>query len=233
MAKAASAKKSVRAKPAPSKASGRGTSAAKKSAAREKVSAKAAGKKVSKSRPAPGLRDQASQQIWPMERDVLFRPDRFKYVRKLLKPEGCVFCHAAKETPTFDSLCVYQTEHSMIVLNKFPYNSGHLLVLPRRHCGDLLKLSEAEHADLNNCVRLAMKAQIDLYQPAGQNIGMNHGAVSGAGIPDHLHYHLIPRWAGDLNFFPLIAETKVVIETLEQTWDRFHSHFHSHAGRPK
>jgi ATP adenylyltransferase len=184
-------------------------------------------------RPGAGLREQASQQIWPMEKDVLFRPDRFKYVRKLLKPDGCVFCHCAKDEPSFDSLCVHQTEHSMIVLNKFPYNSGHLLVLPKRHCGDLLKLSAAEYADMNDCIRLAMKGQVELYQPAGQNIGMNHGAVSGAGIPDHLHYHLIPRWAGDLNFFPLIAETKVVIETLEQSWDRFHAYFKMHPGRTK
>ncbi|KYG63019.1 HIT family hydrolase [Bdellovibrio bacteriovorus] len=163
---------------------------------------------------------QIGKDVWPLERDVLFRPDRMKYVRKLIKPEGCVFCKAAKDDPSFDTLCVYQTEHSMVVLNKFPYNSGHLLVLPRRHCGDLLQLSEEEFRDLQDTIRLAMKALNDAYEPGGINLGLNHGAVAGAGIPEHLHYHLIPRWAGDLNFFPLIAETKVLVESLEQTYDK-------------
>ncbi|KHD89513.1 MAG: HIT family hydrolase [Bdellovibrio sp. ArHS] len=143
-----------------------------------------------------------------------------KYVRKLIKPEGCVFCKAAKEESSFDTLCVYQTKYSMVVLNKYPYNSGHLLVLPRRHCGDLLQLAEAEFRDLQDTIRLAMKALNDAYQPGGINLGLNHGAVAGAGIPEHLHYHLIPRWSGDLNFFPLIAETKVLVESLEQTYDK-------------
>lgn len=160
------------------------------------------------------------QQVWPLERDVLFRPDRMKYVRKLIKPEGCVFCRAAKEDISFETLCVFKSEHSMILLNKFPYNSGHLLVLPRRHCGDMLKLSEAEFRDLQDTVRLAMKTVNEAYEPGGINIGLNHGAVAGAGIPEHMHYHLVPRWAGDLNFFPLIAETKVLVESLEQTYEK-------------
>lgn len=108
----------------------------------------------------------------------------------------------------------------MVVLNKFPYNSGHLLVLPRRHCGDLQKLSAEESADLWRVLNLTMEVLQSVYQPGGLNVGLNHGAVAGAGIPDHLHFHVIPRWAGDLNFFPLIAETKVVVESLEQSWDR-------------
>ncbi|KYG64523.1 HIT domain-containing protein [Bdellovibrio bacteriovorus] len=186
--------------------------------AKKKASAKTkVGKKTAKA--ATG-KMQIGKDVWPLERDVLFRPDRMKYVRKLIKPEGCVFCKAAKDDPSFDTLCVYQTEHSMVVLNKFPYNSGHLLVLPRRHCGDLLQLSEAEFRDLQDTIRLAMKALNDAYEPGGINLGLNHGAVAGAGIPEHLHYHLIPRWAGDLNFFPLIAETKVLVESLEQTYDK-------------
>ncbi len=168
------------------------------------------------------------QNVWPLERDVLFRPDRMKYVRRLIKSEGCVFCNAAESVESLDTLCVYKTEHSMVVMNKFPYNSGHILVLPQRHCGDLLKLSEEEYLDLNNTIRKAMRALDELYQPGGINLGLNHGAVAGAGIPEHLHYHLIPRWAGDLNFFPLIAETKVLVESLEQTFDRLSSYFKKH-----
>ncbi|AFY00710.1 HIT family protein [Bdellovibrio bacteriovorus] len=163
---------------------------------------------------------QIGKDVWPMERDVLFRPDRMKYVRKLIKPDGCVFCRASEEKVSFDTLCVFKSKHSMVVLNKFPYNSGHLLVLPKRHCGDLLKLSDEEYHDLQNVIRLTMKALNDLYQPGGINVGLNHGAVAGAGIPEHLHYHVIPRWTGDLNFFPLIAETKVLVESLEQTYEK-------------
>lgn len=207
---------------------------AKKGTSKKTSSAKS--KKASVKKSAAGLAAAAKahkqheallkigQQIWPMERDVLIRPDRMKYVRKLIKPEGCVFCNAAKEV-SVDTLCAYQSKHSMVVLNKFPYNSGHLLVLPKRHCGDVLQLKDEEYADLQNTVRLVMKALMDIYEPGGINVGLNHGAVAGAGIPEHLHYHVIPRWAGDLNFFPLIAETKVLVESLEQTYDRVLGYF--------
>ena len=195
---------------------------AKKTPAKQK---KAARKKKAAGKKAPSASLQIAKDVWPLERDVLFRPDRLKYVRKLVKPEGCVFCKASSEDKSFDTLCVYKTKYSMIVLNKFPYNSGHLLVLPLRHCGDLLKLSEAEFADVQDCVRKAMRALNELYRPGGINVGLNHGATAGAGIPEHLHYHLIPRWAGDLNFFPLIAETKVLVESLEQTYERFLEYF--------
>jgi ATP adenylyltransferase len=171
---------------------------------------------------------QCGKEHWPLEHDVLFRPDRFSYVRKLVKAEGCVFCTAASKKPTYKTLCVYQSKHSMVVINKFPYNSGHMLVMPKRHTGDILDLSQAEFEDLQNLIRTTVRAINDLYQPAGFNLGLNHGAVAGAGIPEHLHYHLIPRWAGDLNFFPLIAKTKVVIENLELTFKRMLEYFKSH-----
>lgn len=189
--------------------------------AKKKKATTAKAKTKTKTRQDISLR--IAKNIWPLERDVLFRPDRMKYVRKLIKPEGCVFCRAAKEKPSLDTLCVYKSEHSMVVLNKFPYNSGHLLVLPQRHCGDVLKLSEAEYSDLQNTIRQVMGVITEAYQPGGINLGLNHGAVAGAGIPEHLHYHLIPRWAGDVNFFPLIAETKVLVESLEQTYEKLWS----------
>ncbi len=192
----------------------------KKAKAKSKSSSR-----VGRKSKATSLHLQAGSEIWPLERDVLFRPDRFKYVRKLIKPEGCVFCRAAEEKPGFETLCVYQSRHSMILLNKFPYNSGHVLVLPRKHCGDLLKLSEAEFEDLHLTLKKAVQAVTEIYQPGGVNTGMNIGAVAGAGIPEHLHYHVIPRWAGDLNFFPLVAETKAVIESLEMSFERLVAYF--------
>lgn len=165
---------------------------------------------------------------YPVARRVLFRPDRYNYVKKLLPDQGCVFCEAATHEVGFSHLCVYKSEHSMVLLNKFPYNSGHLLILPRSHKGSLLALTDHEFVDLNSTMRMAMKAVQDIYKPLAMNLGLNQGKAAGAGIPEHLHYHLIPRWEGDLNFFPLIAETKVVIESLEQTYQKLHDYFKEH-----
>ena len=136
-----------------------------------------------------------------------------------------MFCTAASATPKFETLCVKQTKLSMVVMNKYPYNSGHVLVLPKRHCGDLLQLSSEEYTDLQELVKLTVKAMKQAYSPEGYNLGLNQGAVAGTGIPDHLHYHIVPRWAGDLNFFPLIADTKVVPESLEDAYERLISCF--------
>lgn len=168
---------------------------------------------------------KSSSKNWPNKRNVLFRPERMSYVRKLVKAEGCVFCRAAEEKISVETLCLFQTRHSMVVLNKYPYNSGHILVLPKKHGGDLLQLSDAEWQDLSVLLRTAMAVVQDVYAPAGFNAGLNHGSVAGAGIPDHLHFHLVPRWSGDLNFFPLIAETKLVIENLETSYERLREGF--------
>lgn len=164
---------------------------------------------------------------WPIKRNVLFRPERMKYVRKMVKVKACVFCASSKNKISIKTLCVYKTKHSQIILNKYPYNSGHLLILPIDHVGDLLNLSPERFADIHHSVRLAVQAINDIYKPSGYNIGLNNGSAAGAGIPDHLHYHVIPRWRGDLNFFPLIAETKVVVETIEDSYTKFLKYFNN------
>lgn len=180
-------------------------------------------KKKTPSKKTPS--QKTKKPSWPPSRNVLFRPGRLKYVRRMITQEGCVFCAAAQAPLSLESLCVFKSKHAMIMLNKYPYNSGHLLVLPLAHQKSLLGLSPDEFTDLHQLLRLALEATESVFSPAGVNIGLNHGAVAGAGIPDHIHYHLVPRWAGDLNFFPLIAETKVVVETLEQTYTRFIEYF--------
>lgn len=167
----------------------------------------------------------SSAEAWPQKRKVLFRPDRWKYVRKMERPEGCVFCRSATEKMSLETLCVHRTSYSQVVLNKYPYNSGHVLVLPLRHCGNLLELSAEESADLWAVLRKTMTVLTEVYQPGGINVGLNHGAAAGAGLPEHLHFHLIPRWAGDLNFFPLVAETKVVVEGLDDSYRKILSGF--------
>ena len=153
------------------------------------------------------------------------RPERYKYVRQLVKSEGCVFCTALKKDLGVESLVLSKNDKAMVMLNKYPYNSGHLLVLPTRHVGNLLELKDDEYLEVQHQLRRSAKAVVECYQCTGFNLGLNHGKVAGAGIPDHLHWHVVPRWTGDTNFFPLIAETKVLIETLNQTYDRLKNFF--------
>lgn len=157
---------------------------------------------------------------WPLKRDVLFKPERLKYVRKQIATNGCVFCEAVARGVSRDSLVLYADETVMVIMNKYPYNTGHVLILPRRHVGDLPQLSAEENARVFAMVQTCVEILGEVYKPAGFNVGINLGASAGAGIPEHLHVHVIPRWSGDTNFFPLIAQTKVVVETLEQTYDR-------------
>ncbi|MCB0411991.1 MAG: HIT domain-containing protein, partial [Bdellovibrionales bacterium] len=145
------------------------------------------------------------KDVWPQERDFLERPDRLKYVRKIVRPKGCVFCSAAKAGVSFESLVLFKKKGTLVVLNKYPYNTGHLLVLPLQHCGDLTKLSSAKSQKVSEMVRLAAQILLKTYGCPGLNIGLNHGTAGGAGIPNHLHWHIVPRWVGDTNFFPVLA----------------------------
>lgn len=169
---------------------------------------------------ASGLED-----IWPQERDFMLRPDRLRYVRKLIKQKGCVFCSARDQGAKFQSLCIYKNDEAMLILNKFPYNSGHVMALPTRHCADLTNLSDKEYTELQKLLRRAVEIVKKEYKVQGVNVGLNMGAIAGAGIPEHLHWHVIPRWLGDTNFFPLIAETKVISEPLDVVYERYARHF--------
>ncbi len=110
-------------------------------------------------------------------------------------------------------------------MNKFPYNAGHLLVLPLRHEANFLALTDQEIADIYLLKRKCVHALTEEYHPQGFNLGANLGSAAGAGIPNHIHFHVVPRWSGDTNFFPLIAETKVIIENLETTYERLQRYF--------
>lgn len=163
--------------------------------------------------------------VWPQERDFLERPERYRYVRKLLPDNGCVFCEAEKAKLGPESLVLARDKKVMVIMNKYPYNTGHLLILPRRHIGNIWDLDASTNESLAHWIQVSAKILTDELGCQGLNMGMNHGAVAGAGIPQHLHWHIVPRWAGDTNFFPLIAETKVLPATLEQTYERLAPHF--------
>lgn len=166
-------------------------------------------------KPSPWLAD-----VWPTERDIMVRPDRLKYVRKLIKVEGCVFCKAVRSGKGFKNLLLHKAKNASVVMNKYPYNPGHLLIIPNRHEGEFTDLKKSELHELHDLVQLSLKVLREAYDPSGFNVGLNLGAAAGAGIPEHLHYHIVPRWKGDTNFFPLLAETKVIVEDLEATFDR-------------
>jgi ATP adenylyltransferase len=134
---------------------------------------------------------------------------------------SCVFCRIAESgPPSLDNLVVWRGEWSFVVLNAFPYGSGHVLVLPLRHVGSLDDLTEFEAAEVWTATRTAVKAIEAAYEPDGLNMGANLGRAGGAGIPDHVHLHVLPRWSGDTNFMTAVAGTRVMPETLQETWKK-------------
>ncbi len=142
------------------------------------------------------------------------------------RDEGeCVFCALARLEPSEDSGVLWHDETSFVALNAFPYGSGHLLVLPRRHVATLSELSDDEYAGFFLALRRTVRALDLAYASDGMNVGMNLGQAAGAGIPKHLHAHALPRWNGDTNFMSTIAETRVLPESLVSTWRKVSVHF--------
>ncbi|HYR56140.1 MAG TPA: HIT domain-containing protein [Myxococcaceae bacterium] len=143
-------------------------------------------------------------------------------------PAGCIFCALPQETgdeADRRNLIVARTPLSFAILNRFPYNSGHLMVIPLRHTAEFTSLTEEESRDLNKLLQRSISALSEAYRPDGFNIGMNLGRSAGAGIADHLHYHAVPRWAGDTNFMPVLGATKVLVEHLQKSYDKLHAIF--------
>ena len=135
----------------------------------------------------------------------------------------CVFCRIAMSgPPSAQNGIVYRGEHCYVVLNAYPYASGHLLVLPIRHVEELDNLTTGEGAELWETTRAAAGALRRAYEPEGINLGANLGRAAGAGIPRHLHLHVVPRWAGDTNFMTSVAGVRVLPETLSASWERLH-----------
>ena len=138
---------------------------------------------------------------------------------------ACVFCALSELEPSIDSGVLWRDDLSFVTLNAFPYGSGHLLVLPRRHVATLGELTEEEYASFFWTLRRTVEALDAAYRADGMNVGMNLGQAAGAGIPKHLHGHALPRWNGDTNFMSSIAETRVLPESLASTWQKVVVHF--------
>jgi ATP adenylyltransferase len=157
-----------------------------------------------------------------MER--LWAPWRMEYIGQARegKDKGCLFCEKPKEGDDEKALILARSELSFAMLNRYPYNSGHLMVAPFRHVGELEEVEDDESLDMQRLMQRCVKALKEAMQPDGFNIGMNLGVVAGAGIPDHLHWHVVPRWQGDTNFMPITGDTKVLPDLLEGNWKALH-----------
>jgi len=172
----------------------------------------------------------------------LWAPWRIEYITKV-RPGGCIFCNAAKARPdkspdespdesddefqdkSDESLTLFNGRHTLVMLNKYPYNNGHLMVAPKRHVAAIEGLSAVESSDIHKLICRSVKALKKTINPGGFNIGMNLGKSAGAGIPDHLHWHIVPRWEGDTNFMPVTGETRVIPEHLAKTLLKLRPYF--------
>jgi ATP adenylyltransferase len=154
--------------------------------------------------------------------DQLWAPWRLSYVATAAKaPAGdaCFICQGLAEDDDRRNLIALRTPASVVVLNRFPYNNGHLLVAPRAHKSRLEELAAAEMLEVMETLRRMVGVLDGLINPDGHNIGLNLGRVAGAGLPGHLHWHIVPRWNGDTNFMPVLADVKVIVQSLDTLWE--------------
>ena len=157
--------------------------------------------------------------------DYLWTPWRYQYVTAAGEPGECVFCRAAKADNDKTWLVAHRGAHNLVILNRFPYTSGHVMVVPYLHVPSLEDLPDEALVEM---IRLARQCETHLravYRPDGLNLGMNLGKSAGAGIAGHVHLHVLPRWTGDTNFMTVVGETRVVPEDLEVTWQKLHARF--------
>lgn len=165
--------------------------------------------------------------------DQLWAPWRSSYVQRDEETNttgACFLCEAgAQVQPDRATLVVACSQHSVVLLNRFPYSAGHLMVVPRRHAANIGVLSDEEYTDLMHCLRRTVSVVEHVFRPHGVNVGLNLGTASGAGVPDHLHLHVVPRWEGDTNFMTVVSQTRVISQDLMQTWEQVSSHFVSGA----
>ena len=147
----------------------------------------------------------------------LWAPWRLEYMKSADTQDECLFCAAAANPDDPARLVVHLGSHAVALLNKFPYASGHFMVAPVRHVGDYEELTDEEVLELHRFASAGMGGLAELYAPQGYNLGWNLGRIAGAGVVDHVHLHVVPRWAGDTNFMPVLADVKILPEHLEET----------------
>jgi len=157
--------------------------------------------------------------------EQLWAPWRLKYIEAADKAQGCIFCDFPAEGAAHDpeNFILHRGQYAYLILNAFPYSNGHLMVVPYRHTATLEDYTEAEMLDIMLLTRLATRALQEAFNPHAYNCGLNMGRVAGAGIAEHLHWHIVPRWNGDTNFMTVLADTRVIPESLPAVYERLHT----------
>ena len=159
-----------------------------------------------------------------MER--LWAPWRMKFIEELRdKGSGCIFCEMAAPGDDRERLILHRGERCFTVLNRYPYNNGHMMIVPYKHVGELSELDGVDYEEMLSMSSASVKIMRETMEAEGFNMGLNIGAVAGAGITDHIHMHLVPRWRGDANFLPIIGGTKSMPEYLDDTYNRLKEPF--------
>lgn len=156
----------------------------------------------------------------------LWSPWRMNYISDSTPLDGCFFCEALKREDSAETLLVARGEHAFVILNRYPYTSGHLMVVPYAHVPSIDQLTPECRAEIMELLNRALAVLTEVYKPEGFNMGANIGAIAGAGVPGHVHFHIVPRWAGDTNFMTAVANTRVLPEALEQTYQRLREAWH-------
>ncbi|MBF88113.1 MAG: HIT family hydrolase [Candidatus Marinimicrobia bacterium] len=156
--------------------------------------------------------------------DRLWAPWRLEYI-KGPKEEGCVFYNRTQSSNDKESLILYRGRFCFVIINLYPYNNGHLMIVPYKHESDLLKVDLKTKMEILTLVDKTIKILTTQFNPNGFNFGANIGKAGGAGIADHIHYHLVPRWNGDTNFMPIISETKILVQSLNEIYDQLKPEF--------
>ena len=156
------------------------------------------------------------EQIWA--------PWRIEYIL-MEKATGCILCQKPKQKNDASNFILYRGDKNFVIMNSFPYNPGHLMIAPYRHVANLDELTNEELHEHIEIVSRSIKVLRQLFNPGGFNLGINMGKTAGAGIEDHVHTHIVPRWQGDTNFMPIISDTKVIPEALAETYDRLKGKF--------
>ena len=150
--------------------------------------------------------------------EIIWTPWRYEYVNSVDERDGCIFCEKSKEETDRENLVVYRGRHCFAILNLFPYTTGHIMIAPYEHTGTIEKLDPETLTEMMVVAQNSLSAIRDAFGPEGFNLGINISRVAGAGIKDHVHLHLVPRWAGDNNFMAVIADTRVLPRTLDDVW---------------
>ncbi len=155
----------------------------------------------------------------------LWAPWRIKYIESVDNSQGCIFCDKWEENKDKENLILKRGKVVYVIMNLFPYNNGHLMIVPKRHTSQIGDLSDDEKLEMFKLMEMSLSTLQEALNPQGFNMGMNIGRVAGAGIEEHVHLHIVPRWKGDTNFMPIIGDTKVISEGLEETYRRLTEKF--------